>query len=277
MLTADLTMLTAAGQLNHPFGLGRCRGAGVVPSTHTPGGFLAKGMVMDGGNLWLLIAIALLSFVLALVGAQVGLILGHLRLPLLIAYLGNAPAGAATNLVTSGVGALAGTARHLREGRVSWYCLALMGIPSALGAVLGAYLFTRHISHVWSYLVIGVMLVVAGVNLIRPSTREEKPVQISWDVQISLEAIIGLGLGALAAVTGLMLGSLRLPMLMRFLKLDPKVAVGSNMAIGCLTAVAGAATTFSAGTDLPWERMLTVLAAVGSVPIPPYCQEFSPC
>jgi hypothetical protein len=35
------------------------------------------------------------------------------------------------------------------------------------------------------------------------------------------------------------------------------------MAIGCLTAMAGAATTLSAGTSLPWERMLIVLALVG--------------
>src|SRR5205823_6797624 len=49
------------------------------------------------------------------------------------------------------------------------------------------------------------------------------------------------------AVTGLMLGSMRLPMMLRWLRIDPKVAVGSNMVIGCLTAFAAAATAWAAG------------------------------
>jgi uncharacterized membrane protein YfcA len=138
----------------------------------------------------------------------------------------------------------------------------LMGIPSMVGAVLGAYLFSRHISHIWSHLVIGTMLVISGINLVRRGTPPEKLVSVSRVRQIAQEVAIGLGLGVLAAVTGLMLGSLRLPMMMRILQMDPKVAVGSNMAIGCLTAMAGAATTFSAGASLPWERMLIVLALV---------------
>jgi hypothetical protein len=44
---------------------------------------------MEPGSLWLLIAIALLSFALAFIGAAVGLVLGHLRWPLLIAHVGS--------------------------------------------------------------------------------------------------------------------------------------------------------------------------------------------
>jgi hypothetical protein len=53
------------------------------------------------------------------VGAAVGLVLGHLRLPLLVAHLGSPGAGASTHLAVSGLGALAGTARHARAGRSS--------------------------------------------------------------------------------------------------------------------------------------------------------------
>jgi uncharacterized membrane protein YfcA len=218
---------------------------------------------MEWGNLWLLAAIAVLSFALSFIGAAVGLILGHLRLPLLITYLGGPAAGAATNLITSGVGALSGSLKHVRDGRVSWHCLGLMGVPSACGAALGAYLFTRVVNPFWSYLVIGGMLVVSGVNLVRPSQGEEQAADLPALWSHLLEVLIGLGLGVLAAVTGLMLGSLRLPMMMRVLKLDPKVAAGSNMAIGCLTAMVGAATTFAAGKDLPWPRMVVALAVVG--------------
>lgn len=218
---------------------------------------------MDG-SVWFLGAIALVSFVLAFIGAAVGLILGHMRLPLLVVYMANVPAAAATSLVTSGVGALAGTVKHIRDGRVSWTCLALMGIPSMIGACIGAYLFSHHFSQTWSYVVIGIMLVVSGANLVRAGKRvEAAPVAVGRTRQIAIEVVIGLVLGVLASVTGLMLGSLRLPMMMRFLRLDPKIAVGSNMAIGCLTAMVGALTTFSTATAaLPWDRMLMVLAVV---------------
>ncbi|NBO93578.1 MAG: hypothetical protein EBV06_14895, partial [Planctomycetia bacterium] len=74
----------------------------------------------------LLALIAATSFVLAYIGASVGLVLGHLRLPLLMWYLGPGPLGPSANGLISGAGALAGAVRHLREGHVSWHCLGLM-------------------------------------------------------------------------------------------------------------------------------------------------------
>jgi uncharacterized membrane protein YfcA len=228
---------------------------------------------MEWGNLWLLVVIALVSFALSFLGAAVGLVLGHLRLPLLIAYLGNPAAGAACNLIVSGTGALAGSFRHVREGRVSWHCLALMGLPSAAGAVLGVELFSRQISHFWAYLVLGVVLVVSGLQMTRPSAAGRKAPELPRLARFAIEVGIGLGLGALASVTGLMLGSLRLPMMMRFLKLGPKVAVGSNMAIGCLTALVGTTWWFwtglsrgkleaDAGSRFFWPELTALLVVV---------------
>lgn len=214
---------------------------------------------MEPGSLWLLLAIALVSFTLAFVGAAVGLVLGHLRLPLLIAYLGSPGAGAMTNLLVSGCGALSGAAGHLRGGRVSWVGLALMGIPSAVGAVIAVLIFVQ-INPLWSYLVIGVILVVSGVNLMRRKAQDQSRPPISLLRRLIVEVILGLGLGALAAITGLMLGSLRLPMMIRYLRMDPKEAVGTNMAVGCLTALVGAATGLLAGTGrLDWLVMGVVV------------------
>jgi uncharacterized membrane protein YfcA len=215
---------------------------------------------MDPTQPWMLGLIALLSFLLSFIGAAVGLVLGHLRLPLLVAYLASPPAGAACNLLVSGVGALAGTANHLRNGRVSWSVLALMGLPSVTGAVIAAYLFANHVSAFWSHVVIGVMLVVSGVNLVRSGKKVEAPEGPARGPNVPLEVVIGLALGALAAVTGLMLGSLRLPMMIRWLRIDPRVAVGSNMAIGCLTGLVGAATTFLTATGLPWREIGAAIA-----------------
>lgn len=207
---------------------------------------------MEHGSVWLLVAIALVSFLLSFIGAAVGLVLGHLRLPLLITYLHSPVAGAATNLVISGVGALAGTYRHIRAGRISWVGLAIMGIPSAIGAIVAVLIFV-HINPFWSYLAIGFMLVISGVNLIIKKEPTPPPGDLSMLRRVTLEVVIGLGLGALAAITGLMLGSLRLPMMIRYLRMDPKVAVGTNMAVGCLTGLIGAVTAFLSGIGrLDW-------------------------
>jgi uncharacterized membrane protein YfcA len=60
-----------------------------------------------------------------------------------------------------------------------------------------------------------------------------------------------------------MLGALRLPVMIRLFRIDPPAAVGSNMTIGALTALAGVATTLAADSDFPLVRMLVVLAVVG--------------
>src|SRR5262249_57226376 len=96
------------------------------------------------------------------------------------------------------------------------------------------------IDTVWARLVVGGFLLLSGLNLALGSADEDEQGGLLLGPRLLLEAIIGLVVGFLATVTGLMLGSLRLPMMIRLLKIDPRVAVGTNMAIGCLTAFAGA-------------------------------------
>jgi uncharacterized membrane protein YfcA len=169
-------------------------------------------------------------------------------------------AGASTNLAVSGLGALAGTFRHARGGRVSLPVLALMGIPSAFGAVLGLVLFVK-VNRFWAHLGLGVVLLLLGLNMLRskPPAHEQKEVALPGGLRLLSEVGIGLFLGALASITGLMMNSLRLPMLVRVLKLDPKVAVGSNMSIGFLTALVGAAYAWWIGAGFNF----LVLAVVG--------------
>jgi uncharacterized membrane protein YfcA len=197
----------------------------------------------------LLTLTGVLSFVLSYLGAAVGLILGHLRLPLLVYILHNPIAGASTNLAVSGLGAVAGSIEHVRGGRVSGKVLLLMGVPSMVGAAV-AVLFFVSVSLFWSHLVIGAMLVWSGLELLRKRMDDKKPAAETPESArkiIIMEVLIGLGLGALAAVTGLMLGSMRLPVMLKYLRIDPKVAVGSNMMIGCLTAVTAAVTAYFGG------------------------------
>jgi uncharacterized membrane protein YfcA len=212
---------------------------------------------MDSHDAVLLVVITCVSFALAFYGAAVGLILGHLRLPLLIYYLPSAAAGSATNLAISGLGALTGTLRHARDGRISCRVLAIMGIPSVAGALVGARLLVA-VEPIWVRVFVGGFLLISGYNLIRNRPAAGDPVRFGFGVRLLLEVVIGLALGFLAVCTGLMMGSLRLPMMIRWLRIDPRVAVGSNMAIGCLTALAGTVAFWVQGRTFYWLPLLVV-------------------
>jgi uncharacterized membrane protein YfcA len=204
---------------------------------------------MGLGDVLLLACITLVSFTLAFYGAAVGLILGHLRLPLLSYYLRSSAAASATNLAISGLGAMTGTIRHLRGGRVSTRVLAIMGIPSILGALFAGIVLVKCDSSLVRIFV-GGFLVLSGINLLRKEDEGGETAQFGLGLRLILEVIIGLGLGFLAVVTGLMMGSMRLPMMIKWLRIDSRVAVGSNMAIGFLTALAGSVTLWIKGSQV---------------------------
>ena len=206
---------------------------------------------MDWKDLLILGGIGAVSFVLSFLGAAVGMVLGHLRLPLLVAFLGSPVLGASTNLAVSGLGALAGAGRHVRGGRVSFAALALVGIPSALGAAAGMLLFVK-VNRFWAHVTLGLLLLVLGIRMLRQPVVQPTATGPPGKFRLLNEILLGLVLGALAAVTGLMMNSLRLPMLVRLLRGDIQVAIGTNMAIGLVTALAGigAAWTVGSGLDL---------------------------
>jgi uncharacterized membrane protein YfcA len=116
--------------------------------------------------------------------------------------------------------------------------IVLMGIPSVAGAALGALLLLK-VDSVWARMLIGAFLITTGANLLLSRQAAAGVAPVLRTLRLFAEVVIGLAIGFLSSVTGLMLGSLRLPMMIRLLKVDPRVAVGTNMAIGCLTAFAG--------------------------------------
>lgn len=214
---------------------------------------------MDSHAALALGGIAALSLVLSFFGATVGLVLGHFRLPLLIAYLGSPVAGASTNLAISGLGAIAGSLRHASQGRVSLPVVALMGIPSMIGAAVGVVLFIK-INRFWSSLGLGTILVILGLHMARAKAvgRETLELTMPQGSRLLAEIAVGLFLGILSSVTGLMMSSLRVPMMIRLLKIDTKVAVGSNMVIGLLTAAIGALTSYATGGGFDWPTLAVV-------------------
>jgi uncharacterized membrane protein YfcA len=99
--------------------------------------------------------------IIGVLGGLVGLILGALRMPALLRYVGETPARAVgTNLTVGVCVGVAGVIGHTPEG-VDWDLLAIGAGASAPGALLGARL-TGRLSEQQLLKAIGAVLLVAG-------------------------------------------------------------------------------------------------------------------
>lgn len=198
------------------------------------------------------------SFVAGYVGSMLGLVLGTLRLPLIVALTGSPLAAAGTNIAISAAAAGAGALRHARERRVDWRVVAWMAPPSVAGAVLGA-LLADDVSERLLHSAIAAVLVWSGIDLalrpVRPRVRRRLRL---WPAVVS-----GFGIGALGGAVGVILGTLRMPALIRGVGMDIKRAAGTNLVVGFLLGVAGFAV--HAGTlGVDWAILLAGLA--GAIP-----------
>jgi uncharacterized membrane protein YfcA len=108
-------------------------------------------------------AAVLTGAAVGLLGGLIGLILGALRMPALLRYVGEIPARAVgTNLAVGVCVGIAGVIGHTPDG-VDWDLLAIGSAASVPGALLGARL-TGRLSERQLLRAIGAMLVVAGAG-----------------------------------------------------------------------------------------------------------------
>jgi uncharacterized membrane protein YfcA len=214
---------------------------------------------MDTPTLALYTLLAVVSFALAFHGAAAGLQLGQLRQPLLLYAMPTPASAAAVNLAVSGMGALAAAVGHARGGRIVWRVFGLLGAFSLAGGLLGAWLLLRT-DLSWARLLIGGFLTYTAWAMLRSARQELTPAAPPSTRALAIEALACLGLGMLAAFTGLMLGSLRLPRMIQNLGMEPRQAVGTNLAVGCLTALTSASALW-AQDGSPVLGTILVLAA----------------
>lgn len=191
--------------------------------------------------------IAAVSLLLGYIGATVGLVLGQLRVALLIYALGDAAVGTATSLAISTAGTLTGTLRHAVDGRVQLALLLTVGAPSAAAAF-----FTARYAHMVDArlikLAIAGVLILTGLSMIvRRTTRDDAPASPSRVPPMVAEVAVGTVLGAISGLVGLLLGSLRLPAMIRYARVATPTAIGTNMAIGTLTGLSAGVATFLEG------------------------------
>jgi uncharacterized protein len=120
----------------------------------------------NGGERPLDIRAAVISgAIIGILGGLVGLILGALRMPALLRYVGETPSRAVgTNMAVGVLVGAAGVLGHTPEG-VDWDLLAIGAAASVPGALLGAGL-TGRLSEQQLLKAIGVVLLVAGAATI---------------------------------------------------------------------------------------------------------------
>ena len=198
-----------------------------------------------------LIALATWCFAVALAGGLAGLVLGNIRLPVVLLAASSAAAGAGANLGISGVAALTAGATHIRAGRINWRLFAWMAPPSMAGAVAGG-LVSGALPEEGLLAVIGAALLWFGVDLLR-SRRERSPGRGEdtrpGGVDVRAAVVTGALIGVLGGLVGLILGSLRLPALLRYVGEEATRAVGTNLAVGVCVGAAGVAGHLPGGVD----------------------------
>ena len=191
-----------------------------------------------------LAALALWCFVVALAGGLVGLVLGNLRLGAVVALADSPAEGAGANIAISGVAAATAAIAHLRAGRVNWRLVGWMGPPSVTGAVAGGYL-SGLLPDALLLGLISLVLLLSGIDLLRkgakPRRRRSNGETAGGDgLDIRAAVVSGALIGLVGGIVGLILGSLRMPALLRLVGEAPARAVGTNVVVGVFVGAAGA-------------------------------------
>jgi uncharacterized protein len=185
-------------------------------------------------------------------------VLGTLRLPLMILLSSSPSTAAGTNIGISAASAAAGSVRHAREGRVSWPVVWWMLPPSVVGAFLGGY-FGSDLPETALLAVASGILVFNGLDLLlrpfhaQPRTR----------LRLAPAVLGGFGVGALGGAIGVILGTMRMPVLLRGVGMTAAKAVGTNLVVGFAVGAVGLA-AHAARLEVEWE-LLAVCAPAAVV------------
>jgi uncharacterized membrane protein YfcA len=208
-----------------------------------------------------LIALALWSFAVSAAGGLVGLVLGNLRLPLVVLLASSPAAGAGANVAISGVAATTAATAHARAGRISWRLFAWMAPTSLAGAIAGGLISGALPSRVLLG-VIAVVVLYGATEVARHRRPAQSKQRIGRRELLLNAAAVGFGVGVIGGIVGLILGSLRLPAMVRWVGVGPYEAVGTNAAVGAIVGVGGLLGHLPSGVD--WD--LFAVGAAAAIP-----------
>ena len=196
------------------------------------------------------VAFAVWCFAVAFAGGLVGLVLGNLRLPATLLVAASPAAATGANLIVSAAAAGTASIAHIRAGRINWRLFAWMAPPSIAGAVVGGYLSGELPRGVLLGFIAAVLL-YSGIDLLRwkPKPRPAGPTEDPSNLDIPAAVASGAIIGFLGGIVGLILGSLRMPALLRWVGEVPARAVGTNLAVGFWVGLAGVVGHLPGGVD----------------------------
>lgn len=201
------------------------------------------------------------SFSVSFAGGMVGLVLGNLRLPVAVWVGSSAAAAAGANVAISGLAALSATIVHIRNGRFDKRLFIWMAPSSLVGAAAGGLLA----GVLPERILLGAISLVVLYGAIEV-WRYRRPKGPGADEgpdtrRLLTEAVlIGFGVGLLGGFVGLILGSLRLPAMLKYMGIPPQKAIGTNSAVGVVVGIGGLIGHLPSGVD--WD-VLVVGAAAG--------------
>ena len=114
-----------------------------------------------------------------------------------------------------------------------------MAPPSIVGALIGGYLSGVLPGDVLLFAIAAVLLYSAFELLRNPRPKPRPEGHDGGGLDIPAAVVTGFVIGILGGIVGLILGSLRMPALVKIVGEVPARAVGTNVTIGFLVGVAG--------------------------------------
>ncbi|MGC2385287.1 MAG: sulfite exporter TauE/SafE family protein, partial [Nitrososphaeraceae archaeon] len=187
---------------------------------------------------------------------MVGLVLGVVRFPLVMSVETSVSITAGTNLGVSTLGAITAAIRHYHQKNIQFRAFIFLAITGAAGAFIGSF-FTSYVPVVLLLIIIGLIVSYESFALLNGSrirkkrrnnitnnqldetANSDRILTLSKNRLILLESIIGFGIGFLGGLVGLVLGSIRMPAMISVLKMQPRVAIGTNLAAASVMGVSG--------------------------------------
>lgn len=195
------------------------------------------------------------SFSVSFAGGMVGLVLGNLRLPVVVWLGSSAAAAAGANVAISALAALTATVVHIRNGRLDRRLFLWMAPSSLLGAVAGGLLAGVLPERILLG-AISLVVLYGAVEVWRYRRPRDRIAAGQPDrLRLLTEAVlIGFGVGLLGGFVGLILGSLRLPAMLKYMGVSPQKAIGTNSAVGVIVGIGGLIGHLPSGID--WDILL---------------------
>jgi uncharacterized protein len=175
---------------------------------------------------------------------------------------------AGTNIGVSTFGAAAAAIRHFRQKNISLQTFLIMAATGSIGGFFGS-VFTKYIPVTLLLGLIAIIVLYEAFVIIKSSRKKKdeemrrrnnnednnnldlihgpssalrsspsNPSNISGVHNkqfIFTESFIGFGIGFVGGLVGLIIGSIRLPAMISVLKMETKVAIGTNLAASSLT------------------------------------------